>query len=142
MILVIFGIEIRGASSNSTTWTGWRTVIDSSNYTSYCAAKSHTHSYLPLSGGTINNGALNMTNNRLRMVGTSATPAWNQAGAITWCESVNDGQPVSIVYTSYDSYRAPAGLKVMGSQGGEWFEAPKIYCTNLYIGGEQITFTT
>lgn len=121
---------------------GWTRVLTNRNYGSYCAAKSHTHSYLPLSGGTINNGALNMTNNRLRMVGTSATPAWNQAGAITWCESVNDGQPVSIVYTSYDSYRAPAGLKVMGSQGGEWFEAPKIYCTNLYIGGEQITFTT
>ena len=123
----------QGAGDVAATWTSWRTVLDNTNYGSYCITRS---------GGTINNGALNMTNNRLRMVGTSATPAWNQAGAITWCESVEDGQPVSIVYTSYDSYRAPAGLKVMGNQGGEWFEAPNIYCTTLYIGGSAITFTT
>ncbi len=146
-----YDFQIAGLTSSSTmkvrgmnggTWKTWATVLTSDNWSSYCAPASHSHSYLPLSGGTINNGALNMTNNRLRMVGTSATPAWNQAGAITWCESVEDGQPVSIVYTSYDSYRAPAGLKVMGSQGGEWFEAPKIYCSNFYIGGSEITFVT
>ena len=146
-----YDFQIAGLTSESTmkirgmgggTWKSWVTVLTSSNWSSYCAAASHSHSYLPLSGGTVNNGALNMTNNRLRMVGTNATPAWNQAGAITWTESVDDSQPVSIVYTSYDSYRAPAGLKVMGNQGGEWFEAPKIYCSNFYIGGSEITFVT
>ena len=133
-------LKIRGMQSG--TWLGWATVLTSSNWSSYCASAGHTHSYLPLTGGTINNGALNMTNNRLRMVGTQATPAWNQAGAITWCEDTSDSQAVSIVYTSYDSYRNPAGLKVCGVQGNEWFEAPRVYCTNLYIGGEAITFTT
>lgn len=31
----------------------WRTLLDSYNYTSYCATAGHTHSYLPLSGGTL-----------------------------------------------------------------------------------------
>lgn len=48
---------IRGADGNSsspkTTWGSWNTVLDSSNYSNYAAAKSHTHSYLPLSGGTM-----------------------------------------------------------------------------------------
>lgn len=47
---------IRGADGNTstpkTTWaSSWNTVLDSSNYGNYAAAKSHTHSYLPLSGG-------------------------------------------------------------------------------------------
>lgn len=32
---------------------GWVKVLDSLNYSSYCAPASHTHSYLPLSGGSI-----------------------------------------------------------------------------------------
>ena len=68
---------------------------------------------------------------RLRMVGTTATPAWDSAGAITWTESTSDSQPVSLVYTSYDSYRSPAGLKLMGNQGGEWFEV----VGNIYGAG-------
>lgn len=42
---------------NSAGWTGtWRTILDTTNYTEYCAAASHTHSYLPLSGGTLTGG--------------------------------------------------------------------------------------
>lgn len=36
-------IAVRG--KNNGTWQAWRTILDSSNYTSYCAASSHTHSY-------------------------------------------------------------------------------------------------
>jgi hypothetical protein len=32
---------------------GWYKILDSNNWSSYCAAASHTHSYLPLSGGTL-----------------------------------------------------------------------------------------
>lgn len=35
----------------------WKTILDSSNWSSYCAAASHTHSYLPLAGGTMNQGS-------------------------------------------------------------------------------------
>ena len=39
--------------TNGTTWQGWHKLLTSNNYSNYCAAKSHTHSYLPLSGGTM-----------------------------------------------------------------------------------------
>ena len=39
--------------TNGTTWQGWHKLLTSNNYSDYCAAKSHTHSYLPLSGGTM-----------------------------------------------------------------------------------------
>lgn len=68
---------------------------------------------------------------RLRMAGTTATPAWDSAGAITWSENTSDSQPVSLVYTSYDSYRSPAGLVLLGSQGNEWFEVKG----NIYGNG-------
>lgn len=56
-------------------------------------------------------------------------------GGIYWnpnVESASDGsddQALSLVYTSYDSVRSPAGIKLTGSQGNEWFEAPRIIKT-------------
>lgn len=41
---------------------GWCKFLDSSNYTNYAAASSHTHSYLPLSGGTVS-GSITTTGN-------------------------------------------------------------------------------
>lgn len=43
----------RTLSSNPAGNGVWRTLLDSYNYTSYCATAGHTHSYLPLSGGTM-----------------------------------------------------------------------------------------
>ena len=40
--------------------------------------------------------------------------------------AANSFQPVALVYTDFDAYRPPAGIKLMGNQGGEWFEAPWI----------------
>lgn len=39
---------------NGSGWSGsWRAFLDSENYSSYAAPASHSHSYLPLSGGTL-----------------------------------------------------------------------------------------
>ena len=39
---------------NGSGWSGsWRAILDSANYSSYAAPASHSHSYLPLSGGTL-----------------------------------------------------------------------------------------
>lgn len=47
--------------------------------------------------------------------------------------SENGGQCVKLLYSDYDSYRAPAGLKVIGDQGGEWFEVDgQIYASGGY----------
>ena len=40
--------------------------------------------------------------------------------------NADGSQPVALVYTDFDAYRPPAGLKLMGNQGGEWFEAPRV----------------
>lgn len=50
---------------------------------------------------------------------------------ITFAE--NDSQPVHIIYTDYDSYRSPAGLKVVGGANATpaWFEVEG----SVYTGG-------
>ena len=40
--------------------------------------------------------------------------------------AANGSQPVALVYTDFDAYRAPAGIRLLGNQGGEWFESPRI----------------
>jgi hypothetical protein len=41
---------------------GWVKVLDTLNYTDYCATAGHTHNYLPLSGGTITGRIVKNTN--------------------------------------------------------------------------------
>lgn len=102
-----------------TAWEAWKQIAT----TNWADGK-----FLPLAGGTVT--GMTQFTNRIRMCGTTDKPAWNSNGAITWVEGANaDSQAVSIVYTSYDSYRAPAGLVVCGVQGNEWFEAPKFIKT-------------
>lgn len=102
-----------------TAWEAWKQIAT----TNWADGK-----FLPLAGGTVT--GMTQFTNRIRMCGTTDKPAWNSNGAITWVEGANaDSRAVSIVYTSYDSYRAPAGLVVCGVQGNEWFEAPKFIKT-------------
>lgn len=66
----------------------------------------------------------------LRIYGTSDNMSWNRGpGRIIFAENTSDDQALSLVYTSYDSVRYPAGIKLTGSQGNEWFEAPRIIKT-------------
>lgn len=44
-------------------------------------------------------------------------------------DNSDSSQTVSFIFTDYDSYRAPAGIKLVGNQGNEWFEAPKLIKT-------------
>lgn len=102
-----------------TAWGAWKQIAT----TNWADGK-----FLPLAGGTVT--GMTQFTKRIRMCGTTDKPVWNSDGAITWVEGANiDSQSVSIVYTSYDSYRAPAGLVVCGAQGNEWFEAPKFIKT-------------
>lgn len=151
------------------------------------ATSGHTHSYLPLSGGTMTgaltfaNGTWNVvgddcaigdvnvagalgikgqngtTNLRFIQYGGSAAGTFSWDGTsftlsanlnishatsndmahssanpkITFSES--GSQPVHLIYTDYDNYRAPAGLKVVGgaSASAAWFEVEG----SLYTGG-------
>ena len=43
----------RALRDTTDSWYGWKTLLDSSNWSTYCAAASHTHAYVPTSGGTV-----------------------------------------------------------------------------------------
>lgn len=58
---------------------------------------------------------------------TSERPSYSGSIGITFREQIANGQGVKLVYNDYDDYRAPAGLILVGEQGGEYFEAPAIY---------------
>lgn len=58
---------------------------------------------------------------------TSERPSYLGSIGITFREKIANGQGVKLVYNDYDNYRAPAGLILVGEQGGEYFEAPAIY---------------
>ena len=45
----------------------------------------------------------------------------NVHGALCF-ENSDSSQNVRFIFTDYDSYRSPAGIKLIGNQGGEWFE--------------------
>ena len=114
------------------------------------ASSSHTHSYLPLSGGTMTG---NILGNATAALGTTAKPfhqlvlggatsatmsASTTNPRITFVEGTGT-QPVHLVYTDYDSYRSPAGLKVVGNSSASsspaWFEVEGI----IYAAGQKIS---
>lgn len=105
-------IAIRG--KNSGTWQSWRTVLDSSNYSSYA---------LPLSGGTVT-GKVALTNGG---VGVGASSTLNVSGDITSSRGANQG----VIYlgtngTSY-LYADGSGNYILG--GGS---------TTLSVAGNQV----
>ena len=117
-----------GFTDNSNLWVRFGTGTAWETWKQIATTNWADGKFLPLAGGTVT--GMTQFTNRIRMCGTTDKPAWNSNGAITWVEGANaDSQAVSIVYTSYGSYRAPAGLIVCGAQGGEWFEAPKFIKT-------------
>ena len=98
---------------------------------------AHTHPYLPLSGGTI-------TGNIILKGGTS--PDMTYAGNVhpyIRFDNSDSSQNISLIFTDYDSYRRPAGIKLIGNQGSEWFEAANIYATTFYgtLSGNSSTAT-
>lgn len=123
---------IRSAKSGS--WRTWRRILHSNNYASILDSRYYTKSevntklgtYLPLSGGTV-------TGNIILKGGTSAdmTYAGNVHPYIRFDNS-DSSQNVSLIFTDYDTYRRPAGIKLVGNQGNEWFEAANIYATTFY----------
>lgn len=58
---------------------------------------------------------------------TSERPSYSGSIGITFREQIANRQGVKLVYNDFDNYRAPAGLILVGEQGGEYFEAPAIY---------------
>ena len=106
------GIQFRSGWDNDK--KSWRMVLDNVNYSNYTDNR-----YVNKAGDT-------MTGN-LVFSHTSERPSYSGSIGITFREQIANGQGVKLVYNDYDNYRAPAGLILVGEQGGEYFEAPAIY---------------
>lgn len=52
------GAYIMRSAAARTAWAESAELLGTHNWSIYCAAKSHTHSYLPLSGGTVSDQAI------------------------------------------------------------------------------------
>lgn len=82
--------------------------------------------YLPLSGGTMSGSII---------LKGSTSPDMTYASNVhpyIRFDNSDSSQNVSLIFTDHDTYRSPAGIKLIGNQGGEWFEAPNIYAINFY----------
>ena len=93
----------------------------------------HTHSYLPLAGGTLTG----------KVTIKSATSESNAYGSTnpTLAFSNSDGsQLISLIFTDYDSIANPASVTLIGNAGGEYFIAPNIKATtDLYEGSSKLS---
>lgn len=104
----------------------------------------HASSDLALTGGTVTG---DIKGNSTAALGTTANPFHNLVlggtttttmtanstnPRITFQENTGD-QPVHLIYTDYDNYRSPAGLKVVGGTNATpaWFEVEG----NVYAAG-------
>lgn len=106
------GIQFRSGWNDNK--KSWRMLLDEVNYLHYTDNR-----YVNKAGDT-------MTGN-LVFAHTSERPSYSGSIGITFREQIANGQGVKLVYNDYDNYRAPAGLILVGEQGGEYFEAPAIY---------------
>lgn len=91
--------------------------VDSNVY----LTQSSTDTRYVLKTGDTMTGTLTISADAINPPSLSANPKLQFTAA-------NGSQPVALVYTDFDAYRPPAGIRLMGNQGGEWFEAPWIIC--------------
>lgn len=116
-------IDVRNKTGNSLSKFGYygdRWAIDSNTIL-------HTGNYAgELDNRYVNKAGDTMTGN-LVFAHTSERPSYSGSIGITFREQIANGQGVKLVYNDFENYRAPAGLILVGEQGGEYFEAPAIY---------------
>lgn len=96
-----------------TSWEAWKQLAT----TGWADGK-----FLPLTGGTVTGNIILKGSTNTDMTNANIHPRLR-------FDNSNSSQTVSFIFTDYDSYRAPAGIKLVGNQGNEWFEAPKLIKT-------------
>lgn len=96
-----------------TSWEAWKQLAT----TGWADGK-----FLPLAGGTVTGNIILKGSTNAGMTNANIHPRLR-------FDNSDSSQTVSFIFTDYDSYRAPAGIKLVGNQGNEWFEAPKLIKT-------------
>lgn len=127
-------IKIAGGNGTKPVW--WLGLTGTSgtsyNLNDITNGNARDNTKLPLAGGTL-------TGNLTISHATSATMTADSTNPkITFAE--NGSQPVHLIYTDYDNYRSPAGLKVIGGASATpaWFEVEG----HIYNGGSIYTSVT
>lgn len=96
-----------------TSWEAWKQLAT----TGWADGK-----FLPLAGGTVTGNIILKGSTNADMTNANIHPRLR-------FDNSDSSQTVSFIFTDYDSYRAPAGIKLVGNRGNEWFEAPKLIKT-------------
>lgn len=107
-------------NSATMTYKG-NTILHSGNYTSYCAPASHTHSYLPLSGGTMS-GAITMntgTGIQMDYEGGKDTCWIYPKGASNFGIRYFEGNPDRMTFSASDNNNTTAGADLCINGNGD-----------------------
>lgn len=115
--LVVYGgtteaYYIRKTADNNT-WSNWSQLITSRNYEGIVGNK-----FVLKAGGTMTGPLI------IDVPVIPANPSINSPTKIGFKE--NGAQEVAFAYTDFDSYRPPAGIKLVSTENEPWFEAPWI----------------
>lgn len=91
------------------------------------SAVGHTHSYLPLSGGTVT-GTVTIKGT------TTNSNAYGSTNPKIRFDNPDSRQNLELIYTDNDIVQKPSSLTLIGNQGGEYFIAPNIKATGSFYG--------
>lgn len=111
-----------GFTDNSNVWVRFGSGASWENWKQLATTGWADGKFLPLTGGTVTGNIILKGGTNTDMTNANTHPRLR-------FDNNSGSQTVSFIFTDYDSYRAPAGIKLVGNQGNEWFEAPKLIKT-------------
>lgn len=111
-----------GFTDNSNVWVRFGTGASWEAWKQLATTGWADGKFLPLAGGTVTGNIILKGSTNVDMTNANIHPRLR-------FDNSDSSQTVSFIFTDYDSYRAPAGIKLVGNQGDEWFEAPKLIKT-------------
>ena len=111
-----------GFTDNSNVWVRFGSGASWENWKQLATTGWADGKFLPLTGGTVTGNIILKGGTNTDMTNANIHPRLR-------FDNSDSSQTVSFIFTDHDSYRAPAGIKLVGNQGNEWFEAPKLIKT-------------
>lgn len=111
-----------GFTDNSNVWVRFGSGTSWENWKQLATTGWADGKFLPLAGGTVTGNIILKGSTNTDMTNANIHPRLR-------FDNSDSSRTVSFIFTDYDSYRAPAGIKLVGNQGNEWFEAPKLIKT-------------
>lgn len=111
-----------GFTDNSNVWVRFGSGASWENWKQLATTGWADGKFLPLTGGTVTGNIILKGGTNTDMTNANIHPRLR-------FDNSDSSRTVSFIFTDYDSYRAPAGIKLVGNQGNEWFEAPKLIKT-------------